>query len=352
MQIDADLAKLCGETDPAVEVESRRRFLSDAEQQAKAARVERAAAEKALRDATQTLQVTSSAKLKLVASLSAVVGRLGLDLLVEDDPSGLPGVAKQATEAAEQMMQRLLKQSEEVAARFESARQTLTTFRQRFELTEDQIVADALATVKHRIAKASSQILELRGWEERKREGMQAIADHQATRSLFDRLVVDLGDSRFPAYLLEAQRQILSSIASEKLKELTGHYSFDGEGTFQIVDDRSGATRSPATLSGGETFLASLSLALALAEAVSLEGGSLGCFFLDEGFGSLDAESLDLALEGIEALAVPGRLIGLISHVPGMSVRLDDLIVLERDESGSTHVVQHDGPIGYSIPSI
>jgi exonuclease SbcC len=107
-------------------------------------------------------------------------------------------------------------------------------------------------------------------------------------------------------------------------------------------------TRTPDTLSGGETFLASLSLALALSEAVALEGGRLGCFFLDEGFGSLDQESLDLALEGIEKLADPGRLIGLISHIPGVQARLDDLIVLERMADGSTEVAQHEGPIGYA----
>jgi exonuclease SbcC len=87
-----------------------------------------------------------------------------------------------------------------------------------------------------------------------------------------------------------------------------------------------------------------------MAEAVSEQGGRLECFFLDEGFGALDPASLDLALDGIEELAVPGRLIGLISHVGGLQTRLDDLIVLEKEADGSTRVEQTEGPVSYLNP--
>lgn len=166
-------------------------------------------------------------------------------------------------------------------------------------------------------------------------------------RGLYDRLVADLTDHRFTAYLLDWERRLLSRLGSEKLIELTGHYRFDDDGDFQIVDVRNDSRRSADTLSGGEAFLASLALALGLGEAVSQEGGRLGCFFLDEGFGSLDPESLDLALDGIERLATPGRLIGLISHLGGIQARLDDLIVLEKAADGSTIVVQAEGPLSY-----
>jgi exonuclease SbcC len=101
--------------------------------------------------------------------------------------------------------------------------------------------------------------------------------------------------------------------------------------------------RDVETLSGGELFLASLALALGLAEAVARHGGRLDCFFLDEGFGSLDPESLDLALSGIERIAAPGRLIGLVSHVPEMAARIEDLIVLDKDPDGMTVVVAGSG---------
>ena len=100
--------------------------------------------------------------------------------------------------------------------------------------------------------------------------------------------------------------------------------------------------RAPASLSGGETFLASLALALALAEIVAREGGRLDAFFLDEGFGSLDPEHLDLAMDGIERLITtgPDRLVVVVSHVPAVRERVEDLIVLDRDTAtGDTLVV-------------
>ena len=85
------------------------------------------------------------------------------------------------------------------------------------------------------------------------------------------------------------------------------------------------------TLSGGETFLASLALALALSERlpeIAGTGGamSLESLFLDEGFGTLDQDALDVAISGIEALASGQRMIGVISHVPEVAERLADRI--------------------------
>jgi exonuclease SbcC len=104
--------------------------------------------------------------------------------------------------------------------------------------------------------------------------------------------------------------------------------------------------RAPSSLSGGETFLASLALALALAEMVAREGGRLDAFFLDEGFGSLDAEHLDLAMDGVERLVASGgdRLVVVVSHVGELRSRFDDLIVLDRDPvTGATRVVSGAG---------
>ncbi len=98
----------------------------------------------------------------------------------------------------------------------------------------------------------------------------------------------------------------------------------------------------PGSLSGGETFLASLALALSLAEMVSRSGSRLDSFFLDEGFGSLDPEHLDLAIRGIERLVAshPNRLVVVVSHVPEMQERLEDLICLDKDPiTGETKVL-------------
>ena len=108
------------------------------------------------------------------------------------------------------------------------------------------------------------------------------------------------------------------------------------------VIDSADSTRRADSLSGGETFLASLGLALALAEMVAGTGGRLDAFFLDEGFGTLDPEHLDLAMEGIERLVAgdSDRLVVIVSHVPELRMRLEDLIELERNPvTGDTKVL-------------
>ena len=90
--------------------------------------------------------------------------------------------------------------------------------------------------------------------------------------------------------------------------------------------------RRADSLSGGETFLASLALALGLAEMVGRRGGRLDAFFLDEGFGTLDPEHLDLAMGGIESLVThrEQRLVVVVSHVPELRRRIEDLLELDK----------------------
>ncbi len=112
---------------------------------------------------------------------------------------------------------------------------------------------------------------------------------------------------------------------------------------FNILDlNAAGAERKTESLSGGETFLASLALALALAEMVARGGGRLDAFFLDEGFGSLDPEHLDRAMDGIGRLVAGSdeRLVVLVSHVAEMREAIEDLVVLDKDPiTGDTIVV-------------
>ena len=144
---------------------------------------------------------------------------------------------------------------------------------------------------------------------------------------------------------LQAQRRLgegtdLLGKTFERLS--SGRYRFSTDGEFRVVDLTSAdAVRRADSLSGGETFLASLALALALAEMVARTGGRLDAFFLDEGFGSLDPEHLDLAMEGIEALVGGNRLVAVVSHVPELRERVEDLIQLDTDAvTGETVVVR------------
>ncbi|MDQ4126319.1 MAG: hypothetical protein M3134_12100, partial [Actinomycetota bacterium] len=162
----------------------------------------------------------------------------------------------------------------------------------------------------------------------------------RATLALYAQLADDMTDRNFIKFMLEEKRRLLSDIGSERLREMTRRYRFDDRGEFNVVDELDADNeRTVDTLSGGETFLASLALSLALAEAVTRHGGRLQCFFLDEGFGSLDPESLDAALEGIEHIVTEDRLIGLVSHVEALRNRIEDKIVLDKDDDGMTRVI-------------
>jgi DNA repair protein SbcC/Rad50 len=161
---------------------------------------------------------------------------------------------------------------------------------------------------------------------------------------VFSRINHDLTDSRFIRFLLDDERARLAELGSEHFQRLSaGRYRFAGD-QFDILDlTAADSTRKADSLSGGETFLASLGLALALAEMVAGTGGRLDAFFLDEGFGTLDPEHLDLAMEGIETLIADqsDRLVVIVSHVPELRERIEDLIELERNPvTGDTRVVR------------
>lgn len=106
----------------------------------------------------------------------------------------------------------------------------------------------------------------------------------------------------------------------------------------EVYDNYTGYPRPANTLSGGETFLASLSLALGLADIVQTYSGGihLDTIFIDEGFGSLDGETLDYALKSLLALQHDGRLVGIISHVPELKERIDTRLAVTKTDRGST----------------
>lgn len=157
-------------------------------------------------------------------------------------------------------------------------------------------------------------------------------------------LGLELQANRFVAYIQREAMHVLAADAGDRMLQLSrDRYRLEADGDeFVVVDRLNGdERRSVRTLSGGETFLASLALALALSERLpelSGHGGalSLDSLFLDEGFGSLDAESLDVAIQGLELLASGSRMIGVISHVPEVAERLADRIEVVKVGGTST----------------
>ena len=112
-----------------------------------------------------------------------------------------------------------------------------------------------------------------------------------------------------------------------------------------------GKLRLLKTLSGGQIFQASLSLALSLAENVTqLNKAEQGFFFLDEGFGSLDRDSLQLVFESLKSLQKENRIVGIISHVEELQLEIDTYLTIEQDpEKGSLISKSWEGQQSYSI---
>lgn len=158
---------------------------------------------------------------------------------------------------------------------------------------------------------------------------------------------------RLSAYVLAARLEEIAAAASVRLGGMSGgryvleHRDEGADGRRRaglglvVVDAWTGRERSPRTLSGGETFLASLALALGLADVVAAESGGarLETLFVDEGFGSLDEQTLDEVLDVLDRLREGGRAVGVVSHVGELRDRVTTRLFVEKGRTGS-HVRQ------------
>jgi exonuclease SbcC len=154
----------------------------------------------------------------------------------------------------------------------------------------------------------------------------------------------------FHRFVLQALLDDVTGVANVRLKKMSRgryalrrmddpiHKGMAGGLDIEIEDAWTGAARPAATLSGGETFLASLALALGLADVVqSYSGGVyLDTIFVDEGFGMLDPEALDMAMQALVELQTSGRLVGIISHVPELKERIEARLEIVPTDRGST----------------
>ncbi len=156
-------------------------------------------------------------------------------------------------------------------------------------------------------------------------------------------LALLMRSNNFPQWLVNSALDSLISEASSVLYELSGgQFDLTTEDGNLIVVDHNNAdlTRPVKTLSGGETFQASLALALALSQQMSALAASgatkLEAIFLDEGFGTLDADTLDEVATTLENLAASGsRMVGVVTHVPALADRIPVRYRVHRDDSGS-----------------
>ena len=150
---------------------------------------------------------------------------------------------------------------------------------------------------------------------------------------MLDQIRSLLRSNSFIDYVAEERLRYVAREASEILGAMTSYryaLELDTDVGFVIRDNANGGVnRMITSLSGGETFITALSLALALSKQIQLKGQSpLEFFFLDEGFGTLDSNLLDMVLDSLERLSTKERTIGVISHVPEMKVRISRRLIV------------------------
>jgi exonuclease SbcC len=145
--------------------------------------------------------------------------------------------------------------------------------------------------------------------------------------------------NKFVEFVAMSQLKYISIEASKRLKDITrGRYALeiDSNGNFIMRDDfNGGARRATNTLSGGETFLTSLCLALSLSSQIQLKGSApLEFFFLDEGFGTLDSDLLETVMSSLERLHSDKLCVGIISHVEELKTRVPVKLIVDPAEHG------------------
>ena len=257
-----------------------------------------------------------------------------------------------AFEARELAAQGVLENHEHLEAASQAPADTARTGRAleavRVEFTQAEITLARAETVHGRLdSLAAGLSVALDAWRPaladlRLAAQVAAIADGTATDNT--------SHMRLSAYVLAYRLGQVVAAANERLVRMSDQrYSLEhserrGAGerrgglSLMVRDDWSGESRDPATLSGGETFVVSLALALGLADVIAHEigGAELDTLFVDEGFGALDAETLDDVMDTLDSLREGGRVIGVVSHVTEMRHRIPTRLQVTKRRTGST----------------
>jgi exonuclease SbcC len=225
-------------------------------------------------------------------------------------------------------------------------------------------VRAALATAKESARRCSAEV----GSAERTRSALAALAEQldsallawepareeHETAERMSKLVRGMGadnqlQMRLSSYVLATRLDQVLDAANERLAQMRDQrYALRRTarargGTraglgLEVLDGWTGEVRDPCTLSGGETFVVSLALALGLADVVVAESGGLrvDTLFIDEGFGMLDPDTLDDVMDRIDALRAGGRTVGVVSHVSELRGRIPTQLHVARERAGST----------------
>ncbi len=223
------------------------------------------------------------------------------------------------------------------------------------DLGEERVSDEQLAAVESLATHVTTEVETSLGQEKRLEEQIgrmkqrlarsgelrEQLDGEEAALRVVDLLAGDLRSDRFQAYLLYEVFTELVKGASARLMRLTGErYSlrFDDDEIRVVDHDNADETRISDTLSGGETFLTSLALALELSDQVQRAVGAvnLDSLFIDEGFGTLDPDTLALVSETFQGLRVGGRMVGIITHIPELRDEFAQQILVTKRQGFST----------------
>ncbi len=197
-------------------------------------------------------------------------------------------------------------------------------------LTSLQADSDAIGTAEQRLILLQSLSRTANGEVTGKERIM---LETYVQMSFFER-IIRRANQRF-SVMSGGQFELVRRVTAENNRSQSGL-------DLDIIDHYNGSTRSVKTLSGGESFMASLSLALGLSDEIQASAGGiqLDTMFVDEGFGSLDEETLQQALSALQSLSENGqRLVGIISHVHELKDRIPRQLVVRKDKAGGSHAV-------------
>ena len=265
--------------------------------------------------------------------------------------------------------QRKLKQAEQAVAAAEAAVEALTAqqtaaqkelpARSAEELTAQQTALTAAReTLRSRERQLSAQLLPNRKTAAQYRAAAEARQALESRWQWVSALAATAGGTltskqkiKLEAYIQMNYLDRILCYANTRLMQMTaGQYELERIGAenqrsqsgldLGVIDHYNGTRRSVKTLSGGESFKASLALALGLSDEVQSSAGGirLDTLFLDEGFGSLDEESLELAIRVLSGLTEGDRLVGIISHVGALKDRIDRQVVVHKARTGGSTV--------------
>ena len=265
--------------------------------------------------------------------------------------------------------QRKLKQAEQSVAAAEAAVEALTAqqtaaqkelpARSAEELTAQQTeLTAARETLRSREKQLSAQLLPNRKTAAQYRAAAEARQALESRWQWVSALAATAGGTltskqkiKLEAYIQMNYLDRILRYANTRLMQMTaGQYELERIGAenqrsqsgldLGVIDHYNGTRRSVKTLSGGESFKASLALALGLSDEVQSSAGGirLDTLFLDEGFGSLDEESLELAIRVLSGLTEGDRLVGIISHVGALKDRIDRQVVVHKARTGGSAI--------------